>query len=137
MDSQDIQRQHIINIPIRFRDRKTGEEMYKGKRPCVVINTDQDHIYIRTMTSQINKKDAKLYGVPIKKNLHNNLKKDSAILCTKYNSAKIDKNKVKNIEKIGQITEKQLFDTLSKSLACNRQQIQMRYRASYGKGKSM
>lgn len=122
----------IILVNVAFHDKLTKNVVDKGKRPCVIFRVKDGQLRCRTITSQNDRYPATKYGVQLPKDSTNNLKKDSAILCTKDNTFSIPIEKAKNLQKVGVVSTRKLVETANKALACNRKDIQLRYSVKLG-----
>lgn len=132
ISSNDIKTKDIISVPLSFVDKETGKVTRKMNRPCLVINTTDELIKCRTITSQTNKYVANLYGVKVLKREENGLKKDSSVLCTKDNEVILRKNELSYLKKLGAIEDQEMVSVLKKVTMCNRKHIQTRYTVNKG-----
>lgn len=82
---------------------------------------------MKTITSQTQTRIAKRYGVMIEKDPVNGLTKNSAVLCTADNEVTFKKNPSHKLKKIGEVSDKKMFEVLQKIAVCNRRNIQTRY----------
>lgn len=127
VSADDIKVKDIVSVPLSFVDKETGKETRKMNRPCLVINSNNEYIKCRTITSQTDTKIAKLYGVPLEKGQTSGLNKDSAVLCTKDNEVNLRKKDFPTIKKMGVVSDEEMVSTLKRATMCNRKNIQTRY----------
>ncbi|MEK4306905.1 type II toxin-antitoxin system PemK/MazF family toxin [Oceanobacillus sp. FSL K6-0251] len=128
----DVKRKDIIGVKLSFINKETGEQTTPVKRPCLVIQSTDDELICRTITSRTDNYLTKKYGVRINKNDENGLNKDSAVLCTDDNEVILNKANLASCERYGQITSKEHLAVMKHVTHCNRMEFQTKYTVNKG-----